>query len=194
MSAQVQVAVGTHNLTAPQAFGVEIYGAGSYDSYAYTGGQSLSVVSDVASLSLVTSSVSGVVGQQACVRVEVQDSNGAPVAGVRVDASISGVSGSISTNATANSSGIANICYTGTAAGSDTVALSANGFTASSVVTWSLALPSICNKFKSSSFYFNSFAICYFVFFSVITSNLSLMSCCFKRTVWLIRFIVSLWN
>ena len=143
MSAQVQVAVGTHNLTAPQAFGVEIYGAGSYDSYAYTGGQSLSVVSDVASLSLVTSSVSGVVGQQACVRVEVQDSNGAPVAGVRVDASISGVSGSISTNATANSSGIANICYTGTAVGSDTVALSANGFTASSVVTWSLALPSI---------------------------------------------------
>jgi hypothetical protein len=143
MSAQVQVAVGTHNLSARRAFGVEIYGAGSYDSYAYTGGQSLSVVSDVAALQLVSSSTSGVVGQQVCVRVEVQDSNGAPVAGVRVDASISGVSGSSSTNATANSSGIANICYTGTAAGSDTVALSANGFTASSVVTWSLALPSI---------------------------------------------------
>jgi hypothetical protein len=143
MSAQVQVAVGTHNLSARQAFGVEIYGAGSYDSYAYTGGQSLSVVSDVASLSLITSSVSGVVGQQACVRVEVLDSNGAPVAGVRVDATISGASGSIATNATANSSGIANICYTGTASGSDTVSLTANGFTASTIVSWTLALPNI---------------------------------------------------
>jgi hypothetical protein len=143
MSAQVQVAVGTHNLSARQAFGVEIYGAGSFDSYAYTGGQSLSVVSDVASLSLITSSVSGVVGQQACVRVEVLDSNGAPVAGVRVDATISGASGSIATNATANSSGIANICYTGTASGSDTVSLTANGFSASTVVSWTLALPNI---------------------------------------------------
>jgi hypothetical protein len=143
MSAQVQVAVGTHNLTARQAFGVEIYGAGSYDSYAYTGGQSLSVVADVSALSLLTSSASGVVGQQTCVKVEVQDSNGAPVAGVRVDATISGASGSSATNATANSSGIANICYTGTAAGTDTVALTANGFTASAVVTWTLAVPTI---------------------------------------------------
>lgn len=143
MTAQLEVSTGTHNLSARQAFGVEIYGAGSYDSYAYTGGQSLSVVSDVASLSLITSSTSGVVGQQACVRVEVLDSNGAPVAGVRVDATISGASGSIATNATANSSGIANICYTGTAAGSDTVSLTANGFTASSVVTWTLAVPNI---------------------------------------------------
>lgn len=143
MTAQLEVSAGTHTLNANQAFGIEIYGAGQDDSYAYIGGQSLSVVSDVAALQLISSSTSGVVGQQACVRVEVQDSNGAPVAGVRVDATISGASGSIATNATANSSGIANICYTGTAVGSDTVSLSANGFTSSTVVTWTLAVPNI---------------------------------------------------
>ena len=142
-AAQVMVASGTHTISAPAAFGVEVYGAGSYDSYAYTGGQNFSSILNVASLSLAASSFTASVGQQICIPVSVLDANGGAVQGVRVDAVISGVSSTTVGNALANASGIATICYTGNAAGSDKVTFSANGNTIVANVTWSVTAPVI---------------------------------------------------
>jgi len=141
-TAQLQVNTGTHTLSAPLAFGVEIYGADSYDSYAYSGGQNFAALNNVASLLLSANNVSGTAGQQVCIPVTVEDAYGTPVPGVRVDASVTGANSGLY-NALANSNGVANICYVGSATGSDTVALSANGFTASATITWTLTPPNI---------------------------------------------------
>ncbi len=142
-SAQIAVSTGTHQITSTQALGIEAYGAGNYDSYAYTGGANTAPLANVAALTLSSSNTSGTVGQQACIPVSVLDANNAPVLGIRVDASISGVSSLSGTNATSDSSGIANICYTGNNVGVDTVSFSANGFTSIASLTWSLTVPNI---------------------------------------------------
>ena len=142
-SAQLEVTEATHNLTADQAFGIEVYGADTYDSYAYTGGQNFALIENVAELQLQTANAAGTVGQEVCIAVRVLDANGVPVQGVRVDATITGVSGTVYLNDLADSNGDAQLCYTGTAVGNDSAAFSANGFTASSTVTWSLVAPSI---------------------------------------------------
>ena len=142
-SAQLVISTGTHRISAPQAFGIEVYGAGSFDSYAYTGGSNTSPLANVASLRLSSLNINGVVGQNACIPVEVLDANGTPVLGIRVDATISGVSGSSSTSATSNSQGIASFCSTGSVSGVDNLSFVANGFTASGSITWALAVPDI---------------------------------------------------
>ena len=142
-SAQLVISTGTHRISAPQAFGIEVYGAGNADSYAYTGGANTSPLANVASLQLSALNVNGVVGQSVCVPVEVLDASSTAVLGIRVDATISGVSGSSSTSATSDSRGIANFCSTGTTAGVDNYSFVANGFTASGTITWALALPDI---------------------------------------------------
>lgn len=142
-SAQLAIATGTHRIVAPQAFGIQVYGAGSADSYAYTGGANTSPISNVADLGMVVANENGIVGQNVCLKVRVLDANGSPVLGVRVDASISGASGVNGTNGIADSNGVANICYTGTATGNDSVLFTANGFTASATVTWTLTAPAI---------------------------------------------------
>ena len=43
--AEVPVAIGTHNLTCPNPFGVYVYGFASYDSYGYPGGLGLKGIS-----------------------------------------------------------------------------------------------------------------------------------------------------
>ena len=43
--ARIPVAIGTHNLTCPSAFGVYVYGFASYDSYGYPGGLGLRGIS-----------------------------------------------------------------------------------------------------------------------------------------------------
>lgn len=142
-SAQILVKAGTHILSGTQAFGIEVYGIGYFDSYAYTGGQSTSDVSSVAGLQIRAANVTGTVGQRACLVVNVQDVYGSPVQGVRVDADITGVSGTILTSGNADSRGDASICYTGNSIGTDNVLLTANGYTSNANVTWSLLAPSI---------------------------------------------------
>jgi hypothetical protein len=130
-SAQITTLTGSHNLVASQPFGIEIYGADSSDSYAYVGGANYSALSTVASLRLNASSATGTVGQQVCIPVTVLDASDAPVLGVRVDGTTSGTNSGLFPSATTNSSGVANICYVGDLAGTDTLTFSANGFTTS---------------------------------------------------------------
>lgn len=142
-SAQINTSTGSHNLNASQPFGIEIYGADSSDSYAYVGGANYSALSTVASLRLNASSTTGTVGQEVCIPVTVLDASDAPVLGVRVDGTTSGTNSGLFPSATTNSSGVANICYVGALAGTDTLTFSANGFTTTVTIVWSLAIPAI---------------------------------------------------
>jgi outer membrane protein OmpA-like peptidoglycan-associated protein len=142
-TAQLKVLPGSHHLTNSQAFGVEAYGAGSFDSYAYVGGANTSNISAVRSLVISPSTFAGVVGQNVCIPIAVKDAYGSPVVGVRVDATISGASGSLNSNSIADSFGIAHICYTGTAVGADAISVSANSFSATAIVNWTSLAPLI---------------------------------------------------
>jgi hypothetical protein len=142
-SAQINTSTGSHNLVAGQPFGIEIYGADGSDSYAYVGGANYSALSTVASLRLNASSTTGTVGQEVCIPVTVLDASDAPVLGVRVDGTTSGTNSGLFPSATTNSSGVANICYVGALAGTDTLTFSANGFTTTVTIVWSLAIPAI---------------------------------------------------
>lgn len=142
-SAQITTTTGSHNLIASQPFGIEIYGADSYDSYAYVGGANYSALSTVASLRLSASSATGTVGQQICIPVTVLDSSDAPVLGVRVDGTTTGSNSGLFPSASTNSSGVASVCYIGGSAGNDTLTLTANGFSTTVSITWTLVVPSI---------------------------------------------------
>lgn len=142
-SAQLNSSTGSHTLTASMPFGIEVYGANPADSYAYVGGANYSALSTVAALQVTSASQSGTVGQQVCVPVNVKDASDAPVPGVRVDGTTTGANGTNYLNAQTNSGGLARLCYTGTSSGTDTVTASANGFTTSANVTWTLTAPDI---------------------------------------------------
>lgn len=140
--AQIRTTAGSHTVSSDLAFGLMVYGANSFNSYAYVGGMSLSPVGLVESVTLVTSSsVSGVVGQQVCLQVSVLDANGAPLPGIRVDGSISGVGSGTPLVGTTSSSGAANLCYSVSAAGTDTVTLTSNQRSTNVTVTWSVVAP-----------------------------------------------------
>ncbi len=142
--AQIKSTLGSHTLSADLAFGLVVYGANSYNSYAYVGGMSLSSIGLVDSVTLSTQvGYNGNVGQQVCVQAEVLDANGAGLNGVRVDGSISGVNSSTPLVGTSNESGVANLCYTSLSTGTDTVTLTSNQLTATTTVTWTEIAPNI---------------------------------------------------
>jgi len=134
-TAQLTVSIGSHNIFAPNAFGVEAYGANAADSYAYMGGQNLASINSIASLMLNSNSDTQTVGQEICIPVFVKDGSGNPIPGVRVDALIAGAN-SGSPSQSSDSFGVATICYTGNLSGTDSVSFSANGVTNVIAIEW----------------------------------------------------------
>lgn len=138
--AHVSLTLGSHTFSAPQAFGVFTYGFDSADSYGYPGGLSLAPVAVVASLVMTPETINSPVGQQVCLDALVRDQNSNPVQGVRVDFAVTGVN---PTNGFAftNASGIAQFCYTGNNAGTDTVTATVGGLNDTSQVFWGGTAP-----------------------------------------------------
>jgi Bacterial Ig-like domain (group 1) len=118
--AQVPVTLGTHNLSGPLPFGAFMYGFASFDSYGYPGGQSLAQVAVVTSIVLSPLSATNPVGTQHCVDALVRDQNNVAVPGVRVDFTVTGVNPNTGFGS-ANANGVAQFCYTGSNAGTDTI-------------------------------------------------------------------------
>jgi len=142
--AQLASTLGSHNLTANMAFGLLVYGANSYNSYAYIGGMSLSPIGLVESVTLTTSaSYTGSVGQETCIEVNVLDANGVALPGVRVDGAISGANSGTPLVGTTQANGVAQMCYVGSSAGSDSVTLTSNQLSTSTTVTWTQVAPSV---------------------------------------------------
>jgi hypothetical protein len=142
--AQIKSTQGSHTITAAQAFGLVVYGANSYNSYAYVGGMSLSSIGLVDSVTMTTQAgYTGSVGQQVCVSAVILDANGAGLVGVRVDGSVTGANAGAVLVGTSDASGTAQLCYTASTAGTDNVVLTSNQLTATTSVTWTEVAPSI---------------------------------------------------
>jgi len=133
--AQIPVSLGSHNLVGSLPFGVFVYGFDSFDSYGYPGGQSLAEVAIVTSLQLSPQTATNPVGTQHCVDGLVTDQNGAPVPGVRVDYSVTGVNPNAGF-ANAGANGVAKYCYTGTNTGFDIIEGSVGTLTDSVTKEW----------------------------------------------------------
>ncbi|WP_426749850.1 Ig-like domain-containing protein [Myxococcus sp. Y35] len=132
---QLPVALGAHRLSAPQPFGVMLYGFDAYDSYGYPGGMALAPVAEVSTLTLSPREGVAVVGDLYCVTATVRDAADRPLAGVRVDFASSGVNSALaSVNTTAD--GQAEFCFEGTAPGEDAVTASIGSVTDQVLVTW----------------------------------------------------------
>lgn len=133
--AQVSVALGSHTLSGPLPFGAFMYGFAEFDSYGYPGGFSLAPIALVTSVTLTPESATNPVGTEHCVEAAVADQNGAALSGVRVDFAVTGVN---PTSGFVNSSalGVAEFCFTGTAAGTDTITASVGSIMDTATKTW----------------------------------------------------------
>jgi hypothetical protein len=141
--AQRPVALGTHNLSGPLPFGAFMYGFDSFDSYGYPGGMSLAQIAIVTSISLTPLTATNPVGTQHCVDGLVRDQNNAPVPGVRVDYTVTGPNAR-NGFANAGANGVAQFCYTGTNAGTDSI-VGAVGTLRSNTVTKIWTSTGVCD-------------------------------------------------
>ena len=134
-AAQLTVELGSHTIAAAQPLGVFVYGFDSFDSYGYPGGFQLARIGAVATITVEPATQTLAVGTQACVTATVNDASGFPVADVRVDHTIAGANigdgfGFSSANGTVP------ICWTGAAAGLDTVKASVGNTSGTATVTF----------------------------------------------------------
>jgi RHS repeat-associated protein len=133
-TAQLSVSTGAHSLSSSVPFGVFSYGFHDFDGYGYTGGIALAGVPG-GSISLAPATATQAVNSQACVVASVADALQNQLSAINVTFLIAGVNpqvGSVDTDG----NGQAQFCYTGAAAGSDTVTASIQTVTASSTITW----------------------------------------------------------
>jgi uncharacterized repeat protein (TIGR01451 family) len=139
-AAQLTVDLGSHTLDGPSPFGAFMYGFDQDDSYGYPGGLSLAPVARVTSVVLTPETDSNPVGTQHCVDATVTDQSGSPLAGVRVDFTVTGVNPT-SGFANTNTSGVAQFCYTGANQGSDTITSSVGALSDTASKTWTTTTP-----------------------------------------------------
>jgi RHS repeat-associated protein len=141
-AARLPIGVGSHHFAAPEPFGVSIYGFGEFESYGYFGGMSLAPVATVDSLSLEPAQVEVALGTLHTVTAVVEDAQGQPLEGVRVDFTITGAN-SASYFALSDASGRASIQYTSLAAGTDHITATAGALSAQGSVLWLASPPEL---------------------------------------------------
>ncbi len=128
------VSAGTHTVKSTFPVGVHSYGFGTFDSYGYPGGQSLSEVASADSLQLTLATGIAPQGDTVCVaEATVLDSLNQPLPGIRVDFDLKGAN-AMTGFAFTDSMGVATFCYLAANAGFDTVTASTGGLSATGVV------------------------------------------------------------
>jgi RHS repeat-associated protein len=135
VAGSVQVAAGTHTITAGLPFDIHMYGWADYDAYGYPGGACLNQSQANVTISMSPQSSTQNVGIQQCVSAQVNDLSGAAVGGIGVQFSSSGAnlkSGFTQTNA----AGAAQFCYTGSQPGSDIVKASVASNSSTATIQW----------------------------------------------------------
>lgn len=139
-TAQLTVTAGSHTIDGNYPVGVHSYGFGSYDSYGYAGGQSLSPIGFVNSISLSPANGgSSEVATQHCVEATVLDQFSNAVEGVRVDFNVTGAN-TLTGFGFTNASGVAQYCYNGAATGNDNVVATTGSLTSNTgVKEWTCA-------------------------------------------------------
>ena len=133
--AQVEVGLGSHTVTSSQPIGVHSYGFGSFDSYGYPGGLSLSEVARVEGIAVTPETSTGVVGAESCVQARVTDQAGNTLRDIRVDFTVSGAN-TTTGFAFTGADGVANFCYTGSNPGNDEIRGAVGGLADTAAKTW----------------------------------------------------------
>jgi RHS repeat-associated protein len=132
---QVPIALGAYNIAGPLPFGVFVYGFGSFDSYGYVGGQSLSPVASVGSVVLTPATANPPINSTLTLTARVADFNGSPLAGVRVDFDVSGVNPKRGFGFS-DANGLVAFSYTGVRDGRDIVTSSVGPLLDDSIIDW----------------------------------------------------------
>lgn len=139
VTAQVAVTAGSHVVGAPSPIGVQLRGAGSparHRSYGHVGGLLLGRIVDVDVVTLTPATATPAPGTEHCMTATVVDAARAPLAGIRVDFTVSGAHPATGFAFTGED-GAAAFCRTETTPGGDTVeAVAALDHRASASVTW----------------------------------------------------------
>jgi hypothetical protein len=131
--AQLPVAPGTYTLSAPQAFGVSVYGWDVDDAYSYPGGYLAAPIASAAYLSVKASSAFVVIGGRTCVTATVENKQHGPLAGMGVDFAVSGPNAAHGFAVT-GSDGAAIFCFVGGSRGVDPIVATAASLEASTSV------------------------------------------------------------
>ncbi len=134
--AQLTVSAGIHNLLGTLPFGVFMYGFNTDDSYGYPGGQAFGAVASVTTLTLTPETGTAPVNNERCFDALVKDQFDNPVAGVRVDFTITGANPGSTGFAFTDVNGVAHFCYTGLIAGADVITASVGTISDVSNFTW----------------------------------------------------------
>ncbi len=120
-TAQILVDPGSHTLHGPQPFGVSVYGFGTDEGYGYPAGLAVPLPPvDVASLTVSPGTADLPVGDTHTVTALVVDSDGLPIADLRVDFTVSGANTASGFGVT-DGDGITAFSYQGAQPGTDTV-------------------------------------------------------------------------
>jgi hypothetical protein len=122
-------------LTGEQPFGVFVYGFAPADAYGYPGGMSLSPVVIVTNVTLTPETATNPVGTEHCVIATVTDQDASPVAGIRVDFTVTGVNPTAGFASTSDD-GQAEFCYRGSNIGEDTIVAAVGSIVDSATKTW----------------------------------------------------------
>jgi hypothetical protein len=136
--AQLPIGAGAHELSAPLAFGVAVYGYSPRDGYGYPGGMAQAPVAEVASVTLAPKSASQYANESHCVTATVKDATGQPLAGVRVDFAVAGANTRAGLGHT-DAAGLTTWCYRGTHRGTDSLRASVGPLFDTATHTWTEA-------------------------------------------------------
>lgn len=132
--AQIALTPGVHQLAANSPFGALVYGLAPADAYGYPAGIALGGAPG-ANLTVTPATEIRTFGAKACVVASIADANNNPLGAINVTFSVSGTNsqtGHIETDA----NGQAQFCYSGNAAGLDSITISIQSASASTSVNW----------------------------------------------------------
>lgn len=116
---------------------VSSYGFGYHDAYGAPAGTDLAPIGSVAQLSLTPETATNPVGSMHCVVASVADAGSNPLAGVRVDFTISGTGPDTETyHIPTAATGDAQLCYSSADAGTDTIVARVGLLTDTATKTW----------------------------------------------------------
>jgi RHS repeat-associated protein len=135
VGAQVPVQLGAYQLAGPVPFGVFVYGFGSFDSYGYVGGQSLSPIASAGSVTISPATSNPQVNGSQSFSIRVADVTGNPLEGIRIDIDVSGVNPQ-RTFGFSDANGLVVFNYTGVNAGRDIVTASVGQLLDDSIIDW----------------------------------------------------------
>jgi len=133
--AQVSVGAGSHTLTGALPFGVVVYSFAFVNSYGYPGGMLFAPLVIVTAVALTPEVATNPAGTEHCVVATVTDQGGNPVAGVRVDFTVTGANPTTGLAST-DAHGQAEFCYSGTTPGVDTIVAAVGAIADSATKTW----------------------------------------------------------